>query len=54
MQNNYVLQSRDDEFVYSNDGKEMGIIMAVKTGTAANITNENLKKIYLHSQDCMM
>lgn len=51
MQNNYVLQSRDDEFVYSNDGKEMGVIMAVKTGTAANITNESLKKIYLHSQN---
>jgi len=51
MQNNYVLQSRDDEFIYSNDGKEIGIIMAVKTGTAANLTNENLKKVYLHSQD---
>lgn len=48
---NVKLVSREDEFEYSDSGKDIGVIEKVSKRAYADITNETVKKVYFHSQE---
>jgi hypothetical protein len=47
---NVKLVAREDEFEYSDSGKDIGVIEKVSKRAYADITNATVQKVYLHSQ----